>query len=158
MRKYHRYLAVLAVVFGLFISITGLMVQSLDLSSELRSAPASDPTMLGRRAGLFGPPNFVVIEVPDYSAKALAAGFDYSAALKTAFRSPAAVGNKTGAPVLFPAMIIGAMAYGTYEFTSYAIMRDWHWQMVATDFIWGTVLTGLSAWGGVMITRAFTAG
>ena len=65
---------------------------------------------------------------------------------------------KTGAPVLFPAMIIGAMAYGTYEFTSYAIMRDWHWQMVATDFIWGTVLTGLSAWGGVMITRAFTAG
>ncbi|MFM2389522.1 MAG: hypothetical protein RLZZ437_1077 [Pseudomonadota bacterium] len=65
---------------------------------------------------------------------------------------------KTGAPVLIPAMIIGAMAYGTYEFTSFAIMRDWHWQMVATDFIWGTVLTGLSAWGGVMITRAFTAG
>jgi uncharacterized membrane protein len=65
---------------------------------------------------------------------------------------------KTGAPVLIPAMIIGAMAYGTYEFTSYAIMRDWHWQMVATDTIWGTVLTGLSAWGGVMITRAFTAG
>jgi uncharacterized membrane protein len=65
---------------------------------------------------------------------------------------------KTGAPVLIPAMIIGAMAYGTYEFTSYAIMRDWHWQMVAADTIWGTVLTGLSAWGGVMITRAFTAG
>lgn len=63
---------------------------------------------------------------------------------------------KTGAPVLIPAAIIGAMAYGTYEFTSYAIMKDWHWQMVATDTIWGTVLTGLSAWAGVVITRAVT--
>lgn len=61
---------------------------------------------------------------------------------------------KTGAPVLIPAAIIGAMAYGTYEFTSYAIMKDWHWQMVATDTIWGTALTALSAWGGVAITRA----
>ena len=61
---------------------------------------------------------------------------------------------KTGAPVLVAAAVIGAMAYGTYEFTSYAIMRDWHWQMVATDFIWGTVLTAFSAWAGVAITRA----
>ena len=63
---------------------------------------------------------------------------------------------RTGAPVLIPAAIIGAMAYGTYEFTSYAIMKDWHWQMVATDTIWGTVLTGISAWAGVAITRAVT--
>jgi len=61
---------------------------------------------------------------------------------------------KTGSPVVVAAAIIGAMAYGTYEFTSYAIMRDWHWQMVATDFIWGTVLTAFSAWAGVAITRA----
>ena len=61
---------------------------------------------------------------------------------------------RTGAPVLIPAAIIGAMAYGTYEFTSYAIMKDWHWQMVATDTLWGTVLTALSAWAGVAITRA----
>jgi uncharacterized membrane protein len=61
---------------------------------------------------------------------------------------------KTGAPILIPAAIIGAMAYGTYEFTSYAIMRDWHWQMVVTDVAWGTVLTAMSAWAGVAITRA----
>ena len=61
---------------------------------------------------------------------------------------------RTGAPVLIPAAILGAVAYGTYEFTSYAIMKDWHWQMVATDTLWGTVLTALSAWGGVAITRA----
>lgn len=61
---------------------------------------------------------------------------------------------KTGAPVLMPAAIIGAMAYGTYEFTSYAVMRDWHWQMVVTDLTWGTVLTAFSAWAGVTVTRA----
>lgn len=61
---------------------------------------------------------------------------------------------KTGAPVVIPAAIIGAMAYGTYEFTSYAIMRDWHWSMVAADTTWGAVLTALAAWGGVAVTRA----
>ncbi len=61
---------------------------------------------------------------------------------------------KTEAPILVPAAIIGAMAYGTYEFTSYAIMRDWHGQMVVTDLVWGTVLTAFSAWAGVAITRA----
>lgn len=61
---------------------------------------------------------------------------------------------RDGAPVLLPAAIIGAMAYGTYEFTSYAIMKEWHWSMVAADVTWGTVLTGISAWAGVAITRA----
>ena len=63
---------------------------------------------------------------------------------------------KTGAPVLIPAAIIGAMAYGTYEFTSYAVMRDWHWQMVLTDLTWGTVLTTFAAWAGLAVTRAVT--
>jgi uncharacterized membrane protein len=61
---------------------------------------------------------------------------------------------KTGSPVLIPAAIIGAMAYGTYEFTSYAVMKDWHWSMVATDTVWGTILTAFSAWAGLAITRA----
>lgn len=61
---------------------------------------------------------------------------------------------RDGAPVLLPAAIIGAMAYGTYEFTSYAIMKDWHWSMVAADVTWGTVLTAVSAWAGVAATRA----
>lgn len=48
--------------------------------------------------------------------------------------------------------VIGAMAYGTYEFTSISIMKDWSWSMVVTDTIWGTVLTGFSAWFGVWLT------
>lgn len=65
-------------------------------------------------------------------------------------------GLRNGAPVVIPAAIIGAMAYGTYEFTSLSIMKDWHWTMVVTDTTWGAVLTAVSAWAGVTITRALT--
>lgn len=61
---------------------------------------------------------------------------------------------RSGAPLLLPAAVIGAMAYGTYEFTSYAIMKDWHWSMVVTDTAWGTCLTAVSAWVGVQAARA----
>ncbi len=64
---------------------------------------------------------------------------------------------KTGSAIIIPAAIIGAMAYGTYEFTSYAIMKSWSPILVANDFAWGTVLTAFSAWAGVAITRAITA-
>jgi uncharacterized membrane protein len=65
---------------------------------------------------------------------------------------------RAGAPVnaLIGGAILGAMAYGTYEFTNYATLRDWSWQMVAVDLTWGAVLTGFSAWVGVTLTRAFT--
>ncbi len=53
-------------------------------------------------------------------------------------------------------LVIGAMAYGTYEFSNYATLTAWHPSMVATDFLWGTVLSGFSAWAGVTITRAVT--
>lgn len=63
---------------------------------------------------------------------------------------------RAGAPLqaLIGGAVIGAMAYGTYEFTSYAIMKDWHPTMVVADVVWGTFLTGVSAWAGVAITRA----
>ncbi len=63
---------------------------------------------------------------------------------------------KAGAPIWLPAAVIGAMAYGTYEFTSYAIMKDWHWSLMVVDTSWGTFVTALSAWAGVSITRALT--
>ncbi|MCE6951012.1 DUF2177 family protein [Cereibacter sphaeroides] len=49
--------------------------------------------------------------------------------------------------------VLGAVAYGTYELTSYTIMRDWHPAMVAVDLTWGAVLTAVSAAVGVAVTR-----
>ncbi len=50
--------------------------------------------------------------------------------------------------------MLGLVAYGTYEMTSWAVMRDWSPAMVATDIAWGTALTAVAAWVGVMAARA----
>ena len=65
---------------------------------------------------------------------------------------------KAGDPMqaLIHGAILGLFAYGTYEFTSWAVMRDWHPQMVAADLTWGVAVTALSAWGGVVATQAVT--
>lgn len=55
--------------------------------------------------------------------------------------------------VIGNALILGAVGYGTYEFTNYAILRDWTWEMVILDFCWGISLTAVSALGGVCVTR-----
>lgn len=52
--------------------------------------------------------------------------------------------------------LIGALGYGTYEFTNLATLKDWTPQMVATDSSWGVILTGVSATAGVWLTRVFT--
>jgi uncharacterized membrane protein len=63
---------------------------------------------------------------------------------------------RTGDPMaaLVGGAVLGLMAYGTYEFTNYATLRDWSFEQVAVDTIWGGILTGFSAWSGVVIARA----
>lgn len=51
--------------------------------------------------------------------------------------------------------ILGAAAYGTYEFTNLATLKAWSWQQVAVDTAWGTALTGVSAWAGTLAARAW---
>lgn len=50
--------------------------------------------------------------------------------------------------------LLGLMAYGTYEFTNYATLRDWNLEQVIIDTLWGSVLTGFAAWSGVMLCRS----
>lgn len=52
------------------------------------------------------------------------------------------------------AAIFGAAAYGTYEFTNLATLKNWSWSMVALDVTWGTLLTAGSATAGVLAARA----
>ncbi|CUH69201.1 putative membrane protein [Thalassovita autumnalis] len=55
---------------------------------------------------------------------------------------------------LIGGILLGLMAYGTYEFTNYATLKDWTMQQVVLDTIWGAALTGVAAWGGVSMLRA----
>lgn len=59
---------------------------------------------------------------------------------------------------LIGGVMLGLMAYGTYEFTNYATLRDWTMQQVILDTLWGGALTGLAAWGGVIVVRALGQG
>ncbi|MDG1532673.1 MAG: DUF2177 family protein [Paracoccaceae bacterium] len=63
---------------------------------------------------------------------------------------------RSGDPIsaLIGGALLGILAYGTYEFTNYATLRDWSSQQVFVDTLWGGAVTGLSAWFGVLITRA----
>ncbi len=52
--------------------------------------------------------------------------------------------------------LLGLLAYGTYEFTNYATLKDWSLEQVFVDTIWGGFLTGVSAWAGVAAVRWFS--
>tara|TARA_A100001015_G_scaffold259969_1_gene304310 strand:+ start:130 stop:528 length:399 start_codon:yes stop_codon:yes gene_type:complete len=60
------------------------------------------------------------------------------------------------AQAFFAGAVLGALAYGTYEFTNFATLKGWTAQMVMVDVIWGAVLTGTSAAAGVAVTKQFT--
>jgi len=60
------------------------------------------------------------------------------------------------AQAFFAGAVLGALAYGTYEFTNFATLKGWTAQMVTVDVIWGAVLTGTSAAVGMAVTKYFT--
>jgi uncharacterized membrane protein len=64
---------------------------------------------------------------------------------------------RAGLPMqaLINGAILGFVAYGCYELTSWTILRAWSPQMVVVDMAWGTVITGVSAWVGVLAARAW---
>ncbi|MBU2994478.1 DUF2177 family protein [Octadecabacter sp. 1_MG-2023] len=70
------------------------------------------------------------------------------------FVSASALRDNDPTAAFFGGIALGLLAYGTYEFTNYATLRDWSFQQVALDTIWGGILTGFAAWAGVMVTRS----
>lgn len=85
-RTVHRLVMLLVVPFTLYISITGCLIQLVDLRALLTHAPAADPNMQAIRESIDGPPNFAVIGVEDYNGPALPAFFDADAALAGVLR------------------------------------------------------------------------
>lgn len=50
--------------------------------------------------------------------------------------------------------ILGFVAYGCYEFTSWTIMKQWSVQLVLADIVWGSLISGLSAYVAVRVAQA----
>lgn len=49
----------------------------------------------------------------------------------------------------------GLLAYGTYDFTNQATLRDWPWMLTLIDLVWGSFVTGMAAGVSAALT-AFT--
>jgi uncharacterized membrane protein len=53
-------------------------------------------------------------------------------------------------------VFLGLIAYGTYDMTNLATLKDWPLSVSLVDLAWGGVITGVSATLGLMMTRALS--
>jgi hypothetical protein len=86
-RKVHRIGGFLASLLMLWLAITGSMVQLLDFKAILSHAPATDPTELSMAEGMYGPGDFPVIQLSDFSAAALPRGFEINDGIRTVLQA-----------------------------------------------------------------------
>ena len=49
--------------------------------------------------------------------------------------------------------VLGGLAYGTYAFTNYALVKGWTLSLAVADFGWGIVLTAITAAAGLFAAR-----
>lgn len=52
------------------------------------------------------------------------------------------------------AALLGTIAYGTYDLTNYATLRNWTWQITVLDIVYGALLSGIAALAGYLLIRA----
>ncbi|MBZ9935773.1 DUF2177 family protein [Mesorhizobium sp. BR1-1-16] len=64
---------------------------------------------------------------------------------------PGVKGAGAGHALLWGALF-GLFAYGTYDLTNFATLRNWGIAITAIDMTWGTVLSGVTAWLATIIT------
>ena len=64
-------------------------------------------------------------------------------------------GNWTQA--LIAGAILGLVAYGTYDMTNLATVRDWSVMVTIVDIVWGAALTGTAATAGYFATRLLSS-
>ncbi|MBH3445822.1 DUF2177 family protein [Pseudomonas moraviensis] len=51
--------------------------------------------------------------------------------------------------------LLGLMAYGTYDLTNWATLRDWSVQVSLMDWAWGTVATAVACTVGYLVAKRF---
>ena len=65
---------------------------------------------------------------------------------------PALKANAPGTALVLGALL-GLIAYGTYDLTNYATLKDWPLLVVVVDMAWGAGLTSVSAIAGFYGSR-----
>ena len=52
-------------------------------------------------------------------------------------------------------LVFGLVAYGTYNLTNMATVKNWSVNVVIVDMIWGGLLTGSSSAIGIYLSKKF---
>jgi uncharacterized membrane protein len=68
-----------------------------------------------------------------------------------------AVNAGSFATALVGAAVLGLIAYGTYDMTNLATLKNWSLSLSIVDMAWGTFLTSLAAAGGYFATTWIAA-
>ena len=66
-----------------------------------------------------------------------------------------AIDNNSIYQAFWNGIIFGVVAYGTYNFTNMATVKNWSANVVFIDVIWGGILTGTSSALGIYLTKKF---
>ena len=56
---------------------------------------------------------------------------------------------------LWTGIVFGVVAYGTYNLTNMATVKNWSASIVWIDMVWGGLLTGFSSAVGIYLTKVF---
>lgn len=56
---------------------------------------------------------------------------------------------------LIAGLVLGFVAYGTYDLTNLSTLRGWSWSVTLVDLVWGTALTSVAAVSGFFLTQHF---
>jgi uncharacterized membrane protein len=52
--------------------------------------------------------------------------------------------------------LLGLVAYGTYDMTNLATLKDWSGVVTVVDMAWGAVVSAAAAAAGTLVVRQFT--
>ena len=66
-----------------------------------------------------------------------------------------ALANDSILQALWTGVVFGVVAYGTYNLTNMATVKNWSASIVWIDMIWGGFLTGFSSAIGIYLTKVF---
>lgn len=67
-----------------------------------------------------------------------------------------ALNDGTGLLAVFLwAALFGLVAYGTYDLTNHATLRDWPLAVTVVDMAWGALISGVASVAGVWLARKF---
>ena len=66
-----------------------------------------------------------------------------------------ALANDSILQALWTGVVFGVVAYGTYNLTNMATVKNWSASIVWIDMMWGGLLTGFSSAVGIYLTKVF---